>query len=205
MGKSDWPAGRIAGPVGDAAQSRQLAGAVNHGVAGQDLLDQGAAGARHAQNEDRRGRGIAHVGQAPEELGIEHAGDLVVERSAGRLVVDDFFSLQRVSLEPLLEGTIVLADVLEGFAQGEMQAKRLAGGQTLAVGGQPLERGEIGVAGLKSFQGRAIAMRLDEVGIEGQRLIEARQGSIEPALVRQHFAQLMMRARVVGIEGQARW
>ena len=61
-----------------------LAGAMDLGVAGEDLLDEGAAGARHAEDEDRQAGGIAHAGIALEEGLIEDM--LHLGRSPGEIL-----------------------------------------------------------------------------------------------------------------------
>ena len=53
------------------AELRHLAGSEDLGVARQHLLDQGAAGARHAENKDRHGRGIARSNVTTHQFGRE--------------------------------------------------------------------------------------------------------------------------------------
>ena len=70
------PAGRRSRQRFDhAIQTIQFAGGVDLGMAGQDLLDERAAGAGHAEDEDRHRRGIARRCQAVEQVGRRTLGN----------------------------------------------------------------------------------------------------------------------------------
>ena len=133
-------------------------------MAGQDLLDQRAAGTGHAEHEDRNWRRIAHAAEAIQQAGVEHVGNGPENLLTGRFIVIDFAALEGIALEQMLEGAAIVADVFERLAEREVDVQHLAGRQTVGVGGQRLERGEIGIAGAKGLQIRAIVMRFGIVG-----------------------------------------
>ena len=77
----------------------------------------------------------------------------------GRFVVIDFAAFQGIALEPMLEGAPIVADVFQRLAERKVDVQHLVGRQAAGVGGKRFERGEIGIAGAKGFQIRAIVMR----------------------------------------------
>ena len=64
-------AGRIGHRVDNAIQILQFAGGVDLRVAGQNLLNERAAGTGHADDENWNGRGIAHPSQAIQQACVE--------------------------------------------------------------------------------------------------------------------------------------
>ena len=122
------------------------------GMAGQNLLDERAAGAGHAEHEDRSGRGIARPGEAVEQSGVEQLGDEPESALIGRFVVIDFAAFQGIALEQMLEGARIVADVFQRLAEREVDVRHLLGGQTAGVGGKRFQRGEIGIARAKGFE-----------------------------------------------------
>ena len=80
-------------------QIQQFAGGLHLRMAGQDLLDERAAGTRHAEDEDRHRRGIARAGQAIEQRGVEAVGNLSEVALTAWFVVLDFLAPQRIALK----------------------------------------------------------------------------------------------------------
>ena len=107
----------------------------------------------------------------------------------GRFVVIDFAAFQSISLEQMLEGPPIVSDVFECLAEREVDVHHLVGRQTVGVGCQRLERGEIGVVRVKGLQIGTNVMHFREVGPEGQSLVVACQGLVELAQVLQRVAQ----------------
>ena len=66
----------------DVVEGLQLAGAVHHWMAGDDLLDQGGSRARHAEHEDRHARRIAAAGFLRDHFAREDGFDLVEQRKS---------------------------------------------------------------------------------------------------------------------------
>ena len=110
----------------------------------------------------------------------------------GRFVVIDFAALQSIALEQMLEGAWIVADVFQRLAERKVDVQHLAGRQTVGVGGQRFERGEIGIVCAKGLQIRAIVMRFGVVRPEGQRLVVTCRRLVELALVLQRIAQVVV-------------
>ncbi len=89
-------------------------------MAGQDLLDQGRAGARQADDED----GIGGVGAMIGAGGEKGRGKqcLVALAPRGRLlgVIRDFGKSQGRALRIVIEGRRIIAGILQRLAQGEV-------------------------------------------------------------------------------------
>ena len=83
-----------------------------------------------------------------------------------------------------------------------MDVQQLARRQALGVGGQCLERGEVGISGAKGLEIRAIVMGFGEVRPESQRLLELRCRLGEFALVLQGDTQVVVRFGVVRPESE---
>ncbi len=136
--------GGVGKPVGDGAPDRRaFAEPGNLAVAGQDLLDQRRARARHAQDEDRRGAAVALAGMARKELRREDAfllGDnigMAVRHRVGMIgfrprtwwrnlddrgLVDGLHEIgaaQAVGFEKGREGLVILPRGFEGLAEGK--------------------------------------------------------------------------------------
>ena len=163
-------------------QILQFTGGMDLRVAGQNLLDERAAGTGHADDEDWHRRGIAHPAEAIEQAGVEPLGDGRKSSLMGRFIVMDFAALQSIALEQMLEGARIVADVFERLAEREVDVQHLAGRQTVGVGGKRFERGEIGIARAKGFEIRAMVMRFGVIRPEGQRLLVTCRGLVELAL-----------------------
>ena len=130
---------------------RQFAGSVDLWMAGQNLFDQRAAGTRHAENEDRRRRRIAHAGKASEQVRVERVDDQSVGVRIGRFVIFDFAASEGIALEEVLKGAWIIADVFQRLAQGKMDELHLRRRDPARVGGQRLEGGQIGIARAKGL------------------------------------------------------
>ena len=128
--KTNRSAGSVGHRAGNAIEILQLAGGLDLGMAGQNLLDERAAGTGHAEHEDRNRRGIAHRGKAIEQRGVECLGN---ERDRflqpGRFVELHFAPLQRIAPQPMLEGARIVANVFERLAQGKVDVDSVAGRQ----------------------------------------------------------------------------
>ena len=171
-------------------------------MAGKNLLDKRAAGAGHAEDEDRQAGGIARVGHSLQQAGVKNLPDSLNEPGVVRRVVTALVSLQFVAREPLRKGAIVLADVVQRFAQRGMNVEHRAGRQPVATGGQGFERPEVGLAGTEGFQRRAIVMCFGKIGFQGDCPLEASPGPLEFAQTFERFAQGIVRFRDVWFEGQ---
>jgi hypothetical protein len=107
--------------------------ALDQRVAGQDLFDQGRAGARHAHDEDRVRRGRAETGTLMEEFrGIDFRGAL--QAGAGGVGrIRHPRQAQRVARAVMLEGGRVLVAVFQRLAQREVQVQAVLGVQVAAL------------------------------------------------------------------------
>ena len=83
---------------------RLFTGGVDLWVAGQNLLDERAAGTGHADDEDRRLRGIAHPAEAIKQRGVEQFGREPKISLLGCFIVMDRAALERIALEQMFEG-----------------------------------------------------------------------------------------------------
>ncbi len=81
----------------------QFAGAVHQRMAGDDLLDQRGAGARHADDENRHRGGIAAAGFFADQFAREHRLDAVEQREGGSLVVSYRCALGGIAGKQVLE------------------------------------------------------------------------------------------------------
>ena len=100
----------------------------------------------------------------------------------------------------MLEGSRVVADVFECFAQGKMNVLPLAGGQVAGVGGQCFQCGQVGVARAKGLQVGEDVMGQGIARTEGQRSGAMRGGFVELAQVTQHAGQVVVRFDRVGLQ-----
>jgi hypothetical protein len=135
-------AGLAAQFAGDRGDLRQLHGAFDRGVAGQDLLEQGGTGARQADDEDRIGR-VGAEARAPLE---ERAGITALDpRHPRRSVlgaVRQGGAAQFVAMPVMLERDLVFALVLQRLADREFQVLAVFGGEPRLVQ-LPPHRGQV--------------------------------------------------------------
>jgi hypothetical protein len=101
-------------------------------MAGQDLLDQGRAGAGQAHDEDRVGARVAHARPLGEECRrIERLRPGDVGRHLAGVVVEPL-ATQRIALAVVLEGLLETSGVLEGLAEREVQVEAVLRAQVVA-------------------------------------------------------------------------
>ena len=113
--KRNRPAGFIEHRIGNSIQILQFTGGLNLRVAGQNLLDERAAGSGHADDEDGNGRGVADPGKAVQQVLVEPLGDGLEGALISCFIVRDFAALESIALEKMLEGTLVVARVFEAL------------------------------------------------------------------------------------------
>ena len=142
------------------------------------------------------GRRIARSGKALQQAGVEQLGDVPESLLIGRFVVMDFAALQSIALKQMLEGARIVADVFQRLAERKVDIQHLAREGDGRVGGQCLERGEIGIARAKGLQIRAMVMRVRRSPAVERAMRLARnrcQRLVELALLPQHVAQVVVR------------
>ena len=143
-------------------------------MGGENLLDQRRAGARHADDEDRRRRPRPLVGEPVEQRGGESGGDLSEElfRRVGAVGRDR--ALHPVAFVQMTERRRRVAEVEVGLAERKMQ--RHAGRVSLALlrREQSLHRGDRRIVGGEFHQFGAPAHRGRRLWVERQRLGERR-------------------------------
>ena len=122
----------------------QLHRALDQRVAREDLLDQGRAGAGHADDEDRIRRGDAVSGPRAEEFGrVDLRGPLQAGAGGvGRVRYPR--QPQRVAAGIVREGPGVLAAVLERLAEREIQVQPVLVFEVRALQLRP-HRGDVGI------------------------------------------------------------
>src|SRR6202035_450589 len=129
----------------DIQDVRQLHGALDLRVAGEDLLQQRGSGARQADDEDRRGTGITGVAVRGKECRIKEAADA---RAAALEAVDverRIEAAQLVTAGVVGEGLRVAAPLLAGPAEREIHL-RLVAAIALVCRQQLLHRGDLRIA-----------------------------------------------------------
>ena len=119
-------------------------------MAGENLFDQGGAGTRHAENEDRHGRGIAVAALFRDQGRGEGFLDRLEPRGHRRFVVIDPSALQRVGPEPMRERPLVVGDVGISLAEREMGVHAVVR-RGRAVGRERLHCSKLRVAGSDPF------------------------------------------------------
>src|SRR5262249_37718922 len=106
---------------GDIAQMAELAGAVNLSVAREDLLDQGSARARKADDEDGQRRGRALARQLRQKLGREYPAKPGEARGGGGLVIGEERAPQTIARKVVRECIVVSAKILIGLTERHVQ------------------------------------------------------------------------------------
>jgi hypothetical protein len=154
-------------------------------MAGCDLLDEAGAGTRHADDKHRLCGGVAkprgggeEAGRATLDQSVHLAGESVgVKAFAG---IGEELAAQGVGFEKMGKRRfrpigVVVKDG-DGKAGGDPVEK-----WALAVGGQPREMVEFGIAGgLLAVEGQHL-VGFGKIGVDCQRLPEAGRGFVEPA------------------------
>ena len=141
---------------------------------GENLLDQGRAGARHADDEDRRRRAKPLTAEAVEQLGREDGGDLGKEFLGHVRAVGRDRPLHSVAFIQVAERRRRIAEVEVGLAEREMQW-HTRGVRFRAVGReQRLHRRDRRIVGSEFHQLCAPAQRGRRRRVDRQRLVERR-------------------------------
>ncbi len=140
--------------MGQRQDVRQLQRSVDLAVRGEDLLEQGRAGARQAQDEDRVRRLAAgpcmaceQFGRAPLGLRLEFGGHLVG-------VIARLLALERVAAVVEAERLFVLAAVFVSLAQREGEVNAIHEGDVGPLH-CPAHRGQFGI-------GEAVGLEIGE-------------------------------------------
>ena len=130
-------------------------------MAGQDLLHERAAGAGHADNEIGTGEGSPPWPDGPtiRRRTFRESAETLALAASGRI---QFRGARRVPLLPLGKGAIVLADVLQGFAQGKVTKTLLFWGRRAGLVNVELD--QLGIAGTKRRDVGPIVMGRDQIG-----------------------------------------
>ncbi len=124
------PAAKLAS---DADDVRQLHGALDLAVRREDLLEQGRARARQADDEDRVRPRIAETGALREKffckqsLGARHRGRVLVRVIADQALAD------AVALRVMAEGRFPFAGVFQRLADRKVEMEAVRVGQVLAL------------------------------------------------------------------------
>ena len=137
FGKMQGPAGLQAG--GELAHVGKLAGAMDRGMAGQNLLHQGRARAREAEDEDRQLRRGALAAFLRDELSGDEMAHALESAPSRPLVIGDLAPAQPVRLQQIGEGLVMAAGPLIGMGEGEEQ-------QAPAIGGRSSRRASASIA-----------------------------------------------------------
>jgi hypothetical protein len=179
-----------------------LPGGKNPRVAGEHLLHQRGAGARHADDEDRQVRGLAEPLFAAQQFRCECRRYAAKDVEGFRLVVSDLPSLQRVPLDEVAERLLIPTEVFVGLRQREMQLDPPLG-RLRPHGARQLLHG----AKMRIIRGEALALgetaiELGLARVQRDRLLECRLRLLEPSQRPQRVAAQMMRPRIVRIAGK---
>ncbi len=115
--------GRELGP--DLLHGEKLGRALDHRMAGKDLLDQGGAGSLQPDDEDRVARIAAAFAGALEQGRVERFDRTVDEGRGAHLLRREAGGADPVGLRIMAERLLVAAAVLERLAEREMQVERV--------------------------------------------------------------------------------
>ena len=158
----------------------QLHGALHLRVTRQDLLEQRRAGARQADDEDRRGTWVAAAAVRRKEAGIEECANAraapLEHPDVERLVE----TAQGVALSVVHEGLRVRRALLEGLAERKLQL-RLVGPLPLVARQQPLHFGDLRIAEDIILQVREAPPSLGPARVRLQRRLVGRLALGAPA------------------------
>src|SRR5579862_27226 len=156
-------------PARERGDVGQLHRAFHLGMAGQDLLDQRRARARHADDEDRIAGLASRAAPRREELRRERrarAAQVIAQRL--RLIFHGF-AAQRVGEAVLFEGFFVETFVLQRLAEREMEVEAVL---VLDVASRDLlaHRGRVVRREAEGLEVRKAPPRLAEAGLEAEAL-----------------------------------
>ena len=146
----------------------ELLGALDLGMRRQDLLEQGGARARQAQDEDRVGPGVAPALSRPEEAGI---ADLLLQTGVGlhdRRGIAAGLAAQAVAVIVPVPGAGEVAAVLQRLAEGEAEVGPVFHA-SVRVGRLSAHRVDLGGAEAIGLEVRQAPVGVAEVGPGGRR------------------------------------
>ena len=185
--------GRASDPIGEGLDLLQLARALHRRVAGQDLVDQGRARARQADDEDRVWRVEAPSGALGEEGLREHRLRAPDEVGGAVRVVGAARPLERVGFQVVGEGLRVPAGVLVRLGEGEEQVGAFARRRQVPPRGARLDRRPL-------LGGEAVGL---EVGQRPPGLAAARVERQAPAVGRDGLVDAAEGAKAVAVQQPA--
>ena len=179
-----------------------LAGAEHRRMRGQDLLGQGSAGARHADDQDRELRARSQDGRIAQVRRVEAAHDLIHPLRQFVAIVGGFIALgEFVGLPIVFERTGVFPHVVEVFAQPVAQADLVR--QRWLPRQQAFDALEPGTVGRGHLAMRCDAeIRKRKIRIDGDRPLKQFLRFGKATAVSPQFAQKRQRFDVIGIYGE---
>ena len=116
-------------------------------MARENLLDEGRAGTRHADHEDRLGRAMTATALALHELGRERRFQSGEEARSRQLVINDVRALQRVAGREMAERFLMAVEVRASLIERETQVDLLRHRQCGDVARQHLHRLKLRIVG----------------------------------------------------------
>ncbi len=178
-----------------------LAGGEHPGMAGQDLLHQGGARPRHADDEHGELGHLALPGLALHQLGRERRSRPAQRTEHRGLVVIDLQPLQGVSVQQALDRPRVVPDVGESLPQGEIEIDPLVGGQGGRLPPQGLHGGEAWIARLEAPDFGEVVVEAGPARRQGDGALEGGRGLIEAAQFEQQQTPVVVGFCIARIEG----
>ena len=131
---------------------RLFTGGVDLWVAGQNLLDERAAGAGHADDEDRCLRGIAHPAEAIEQRTVVQFGGEPKISLLGCFIVMDLAAFEGIALEQMFEGARVVAVSSSALPSAKWIYSRSPGGKRSGSAASASSAARSGSPGRKVFR-----------------------------------------------------
>jgi hypothetical protein len=186
--------------IGAFRRVTQLPGAEALRMTRQDLLDQGGAGTRHANDENRHVGRVAETGLLRDEIARERRASPLQQLDLAGLVIRDLSPLERGAPDQMLERGFVPAGIDVRLAETVVQTDLLVDRERGQILRQLLHRREMRAIWREpSILAEAIEKRRYH-GREVHRLLERRLRLGRSAELRQHPAALRVRDREVRIE-----
>ena len=169
-------------------------------MARENLLDEGRAGTRHADHEDRLGRAMTATAHALHELGREGRSQCGEEARSRQLVINDVRALQRVAGREMAERFLMAVEVRASLIERETQVDLLRHRQCGDVARQHLHRLKLRIVGDEAVQAREAVIMLRLAGLESDSRLEREPGLVELACLLERDAEIMVRRREARIE-----
>src|SRR5579862_139290 len=98
---------------------------MNLRMAGKNLLDERASGARHAQHEHGRRGWMALSLQAIEQAAIEYFANALEQLERVRFLIIGLLVFQCIALAQMFKSPSVISNVIQRFRQRKMDVVRL--------------------------------------------------------------------------------